>query len=165
MNQNLIVHHDQAGAEAHIERLSGRVAELEQENALLEEALHRNGRMFEALLSNGCDGITLTGPDRRIVQVIKGLTGIDAASLSGVLIDSLAMPEDRQAIVDAYHKLLHGLCGKITIAIRVVRANGAIVLHTATLTDMLDDPSVQGIVWNYSAQPLHEPIVIARSEE
>jgi PAS domain S-box-containing protein len=156
MNPNLTVHNDQADAESRIERLSVRVAQLEEENVQLEEVLRRNSRMFEALLSNGCDGITLTGPDRRIVRVIKGLTGIDAASLAGVSIESLAVPEDRQTIVDAYDRLLQGVCGKITIAIRVRRANGDVVVHKATLTDMLDDPNVHGIVWNYSAQPLSE---------
>jgi PAS domain-containing protein len=136
-----------------LEMLSGRVAELEAETKLLEEVLSRNTRMFEALLSNGNDGITLTGPDRRIVRVVKGLTGIDPASLAGQLVDSLAVPEDRPIIVDAYRQLLGG-CGSIRIAIRVPRADGTIAMHTATLTDMLDDTDVQGIVWNYSAHAL-----------
>jgi diguanylate cyclase (GGDEF)-like protein/PAS domain S-box-containing protein len=85
------------------------------------------------------------------VRVIKGLTGFDGGSLSGKLIDSLAVPEDRQIIVDAYRELLQGHCGKIDIAVRVPLPNGAIVLHSATLTDMLDNPDVHGVVWNYSA--------------
>jgi PAS domain-containing protein len=153
MNQNL-VREDPADAEATIQSLSEQVAQLEQENTLLEQALQHNFRIFDALLRNGEQGITLTGPDRRIVRVIKGLTGIDPTTLCGVLIDSLAVPEDRQNIVDAYDQLLHSLCGKVTIAVRVPRADGTIVLHRATLTDMLDDPNVQGIVWNYSEHPL-----------
>jgi PAS domain-containing protein len=140
-----------ADAAEQIQSLSEQVAELEQKNRWLEEVIDRNVKLFEALLSNGHDGITLTGPDRRIVRVVKGLTGIDPTMLSGVLIDSLAVPEDRASIVEAYDQLLHGFCGKVTIAVRVLCADGARVLHSATLTDMLDNPNVQGIVWNYSA--------------
>ena len=149
MDPNLTLHE----AEAQILSLSERVSQLEQENNRLQEVLCRNSRMFTALISNSNDGITLTGPNRRIVRVIKGLTGIEPVSLSGVLIDSLAIPEDRPVIVDAYRQLLQGSCGKITIAVRVPRANGSVALHTATLTDMLDNPDIQGIVWNYSAEP------------
>jgi PAS domain-containing protein len=147
---------DQAESEQRIQELSERVAELEHDNMQLDEVLSRNTRMFEALLCNGAEGITLTGPDRRIVRVIKGLTGIDPASLTGRPIESLAVPEDRQCIVDAYGRLLQGDCGKIAILVRVTLPDGAIALHRATLTDMLDNPNVQGIVWNYSTYPFLE---------
>src|SRR5580698_11390663 len=119
--------------------LNERVDQLEEENILLEQVIGRNSRMVEALLRNGRDGITLTGPDRRIVRVVKGLTGFDTDSLAGVLVESLAVPEDRQTIVDAYRQLLQGHCRKINIVVRVPLADGTIVMHTATLTDMLDD--------------------------
>ena len=141
---------DRSGA-GETTRLSEQISQLEQENVQLEEALRRNTRIFEALVSNGHGGIALTGPDMRIVRVVKGLTDIDAAFLIGKRIDSLAVPEDRHIISDAYDRLLKGRCGKIGIAIRVPRAGGTVALHTATLTDMLDDPDVQGIVWNYSS--------------
>jgi len=156
MNPNPAIDGDRAESEEHIQQLSERVAQLEQDNMLLEEVLSRNSRMFEALLSNGADGITLTGPDRRIVRIIKGLTGIDPASLAGLPIETLAIPEDRQCIVDAYRQLLRGDCGKVAILVRVALPDGASVLHRATLTDMLDNPNVQGIVWNYSTYPFLE---------
>jgi PAS domain S-box-containing protein len=143
---------DREEPETRIRALADRVAQLESENTLLEETLQRNHRMFEALLRNCQHGITLTGPDRRIVRVVKGLTGIDPTSLQGQLIDSLAVPEDRQTIVDAYRTLLSGACARVDIVVRVLRADGTTAVHMATLTDMLDDTNVQGIVWNYSAR-------------
>jgi PAS domain S-box-containing protein len=157
MNLNLTSQSDPAEADARMHRLSERVAQLEDENMLLEDGLRRNSRMFRALLGNGRDGITLTGPDRRIVRVVKGLTGIDAASLPGALIDSLAVPEDRQIIVAAYQQLLYRGCGTIMILVRLRQADGTVVRYTVTLTDMLDNPDVQGIVWNCSARPSAEP--------
>jgi len=156
MNPTLAINGDRAESEEHIQQLSEQIAELERNNMLLEEALCRNTRMFEALLGNGRDGITLTGPDMRIVRVLKGLTGIDADVLIGKPIDSLAVPDDREIISDAYRQLLQGRSGRIRIAVRVPRADGTIVLHTAVLTDTLDDPNVQGIVWNYSTHPFLE---------
>lgn len=157
MNPNPGIDSDRAESEEHIQQLSERVAELEQDNMLLEEVLRRNTRMFEALLSHGQDGITLTGPDMRIVRVVKGLTGIDAAGLIGRPIDTLAVPEDRQIVSDAYHQLLQGHCGRIRIAVRAPQADGTIALYKATLSDMLDDPNVQAIVWNYTSHPAPEP--------
>jgi PAS domain-containing protein len=150
MNSNPALYSSPAVAESEIQDLSARVAQLEEEKMLLEEALRRNFRMFEALLSKGHDGITLTGPDRQIVRVIRGLTGIDPDSLPGTLIESLVVPEDRQTVVDAYRELLESRCGEAKIVIRMTKADGSIALLAVTLTDMLDNPDVQGIVWNYS---------------
>jgi PAS domain-containing protein len=152
MDRTICIDRDEP--ETRIRALADQVAQLESENILLEETLQRNNRMFAALLRNCQHGITLTGPDRRIVRVIKGLTGIDPTSLQGQLIESLAIPEDRQTIVDAYRTLLSGDCARLEIVVRVPRADGTIAVHMATLTDMLDDTNVQGIVWNYSAQTL-----------
>jgi len=134
----------------HIERLSEQIARLEEENELLEEALGRNTRMFEALLRESDQGIALTGPDRTIVQVVKGLTGICTTSVAGRPLESLAVPEDREIILEAYRQLLEGEQQRVGLVIGVPRADGEVVRLAATLTDMLDDPCVLGIIWNYS---------------
>lgn len=69
--------------EMELQRMTERAAQLEEENLRLEEVLERNTRIFAELLSNGDAGITLTGPDRRIVKVIKGLSGVDPARSPG----------------------------------------------------------------------------------
>lgn len=140
--------------EQQLEQLYERAAELEDANSRLEETLRRNSRIFEDLLSNGEVGITLTAPDRRIVKVVKGVTGFDPASLVGCDVESLVVPEDRAIIRDAYRRLLGGSCQKVRILVRIPHADGTVVLHTATLTDMLANPDIQGIVCNYSACPL-----------
>src|SRR6202035_797312 len=91
-----------------------------------------------------------TGPDRRIVRVVKSLTDRDPASLVGQLIELLAVPEDRQRIIDAYLRLLKDRCETVDVIFRVPQADTAVTLFTATLTDMLDNPNIQGIVWNYA---------------
>jgi PAS domain S-box-containing protein len=141
------------GSDETIEKLTARISELEEENANLQwlkEEMRRNNALFEAILANSCQGITLTSPDRRILKVVQGLTGRRAGELAGVLVESLAVPEDHDIVIEAYRKLLRRECGKITIELRVPRADETIAWFSATLTDMLDDPNVQCIVWNYT---------------
>jgi PAS domain S-box-containing protein len=138
--------------EALIDQLREQMSALIEENAnlrLLDDVLRRNNALFEALLAHSSVGITLTGPDRRIVRVVQGLTGFSPADLSGVLIESLAVPEDRAVIVEAYRLLMSRSCQQVKREIRVARADGAVRRFAVTLTDMLDDQNVQGIVWNY----------------
>lgn len=136
-----------------IEKLTARISELEEANAnlqFLDEAMQRNNALFEAVLANSCQGITLTGPDRRILKVVRGLTGRAAGELQGVLVESLVVAEDHEIIIEAYRKLLRRACAKVIIEFRVPRVDGTIAWFSATVTDMLDDPNVQCIVWNYT---------------
>jgi hypothetical protein len=147
----------QSEADTQTQSLFERIVQLERENLQLQEALDHNRRLFGALIRNGCHGITLTGPHRRIVQVFKGLTGFDVGALPGKLIDSLAIPEDRQAIVDAYRNLMQRKSRQIVLTVRFPQANGVIMRVIATVTDMLDDVDVMGIVWNYSLDTSFDP--------
>jgi PAS domain S-box-containing protein len=144
------------GGELEFQLLAERAAELEEENLRLEETLRRNSRVFRELLIAGEAGITLTGPDRRIVRVIKGVTGIDPETLVGQPIDATVAPEDRETVVEAYRQLLEGRRGKVRIVVRVRNSEGNIALYDATLTDMLENPDIQGIVCNYSKVPVLE---------
>jgi hypothetical protein len=137
---------------ARMEEMNERIGELVEENVRLkrlEDVVKRNNALFEALVMNGNDGIALTGPDRRILKVVRGLSGFDTSSLPGALVDSVAIPEDRPIVVEAYRRLLSGSCKSTKIEIRAQHADSRIALHSATLTDMLDNPNVMGIVWNY----------------
>jgi PAS domain S-box-containing protein len=137
---------------AQIESLNRLVSELVEENAnlqLLDDTLRRNTALFEALLANSADGVTLTGPDRRILRVVKGLTGFAPEELRGALVESVVVPEDQHMLVNCYRQLLNRSCQKAEFAVRAFRPNGSIVYLAGTLTDMLDDPNVQAIVFNY----------------
>jgi len=133
------------------EQLQEKLAELEEENQRLEDTLRRNSRVFEELLVNGDQGITVTGPDRRIVRVIRGLTGVEPASLVGMPAEMRVVEEDRPAVIDAYRKLLERTCQRVRIVVRLRHADGTAVPYSLTLTDMLENPYIQGIVCNYAA--------------
>ena len=128
------------------------VSKLEEDNGnllLLDGALRRNTALFDALLANSADGVMLTGADRRILRVVRGLLGFTPGELNGALLDSLVLPEFQEILVAAFRRLLDRSCRKIALDMRAPRADGFIACISGTLTDMLDDPNVQAIVFNY----------------
>ncbi len=138
--------------ELKIDELTEQVAELMEQNAnlrLVDAAMRRNTALFEALLANAGVGIALTGPDRRIVRVVRGLTGFRKEEVVGTLIESVVLPEDQPGVLACYQLLLSRSRTQINRRFLVRRADGAVRCFSVTLTDMLDDPNVQGIVWNY----------------
>jgi PAS domain S-box-containing protein len=153
METNAVAAHVCPDCAAQIETLTGLVSELIEENGnlqLLDVALHRNTALFEALLANSVDGVMLTGADRRILRVVRGLTGFAPGELNGSLIESTLLPEDREIMVHCYRRLLDRRCAKTEFEVRAYRPDGSIVYLSGTLTDMLDDPNVQAIVFNYA---------------
>jgi PAS domain S-box-containing protein len=143
----------QADLQTRIDELTGQISELVEENAnlrLLDAVVRRNTALFEALLANNSEGIALTGPDRRVLRVVKALSGLAAGDLTGLLVDALAIPEDRDLVIDSFRQLLRRKCAKTRTEIRVPRADGSIARFSLTLTDMLDDSNVQCIVLNYA---------------
>lgn len=133
-----------------VEELTTRISDLMEENLrLLNETMDRNNALFEALLANSGAGIALTGPDRRILRVVRGLTGFNTQDLTGTLIESLAIPDDQPVIIECYRELLSRSCCQVKREIRVSRSDGTVGRFSITLTDMLDDPNVQAFVWNY----------------
>ena len=147
---------DTGRVELELQLLAERAAELEEENRRLDEALRRNSRVFQELLVTSDAGITLTGPDRRIVRVIRGVTRIDPGVLAGKYIDEMVVPEDRGVVVEAYRQLIEGRRGKVRIFVRLRNAGGDVTLYRATLTDMLENPDIQGILCNYARYPFPE---------
>ena len=116
---------------------------------ILEEALARNTALFRAMLSHSRDGVLLTGPDGRIVHVVRSLLGYEAEGLPGTSVEDMVHPEDRPSVRDCYRRLLDRACGSVDIEARVLRGDASYAWVAATVTDMLDAPEVQAIVCNY----------------
>ena len=138
---------------ARMEQLDGLVCQLEDENRnlrLLEEALRRNRAWFAAVLANNANGVTLTGPGRRILRVVRALTGVVPGEVPGALLESLLVPEDQHILVECYRDLLERRCGQAKFEVRALRPDGSIQYLAGVLTDQLDNPDVQAIVCNYS---------------
>jgi len=116
----------------------------------LQEALDRNTRLFDAMLSHSRDAIVLTGPDGGIVRIVRSVAGYGPVEMAGVTVDTLVHPEDRDTVRDCYRRLLTRESASIQLEVRILRSNGSFFWAEAVVTDMLDVPDVQAIVCNYT---------------
>jgi PAS domain S-box-containing protein len=116
----------------------------------LQKALDRNARLFDAMLSHSRDGIVLTGPDGRIVRMVRSMAGYGPVELAGLPVEMLIHPEDRDTVRDCYRRLLSRAAASIEDEVRILRPDGSFLWTEVTVTDMLDVPEVQAIVCNYS---------------
>jgi PAS domain S-box-containing protein len=116
---------------------------------VLKEALARNTALFRAMLSHSRDAVLLTGPEGRIVRVVRSILGYEADGLTGTNVADLVHPEDRPLVRDCYRRLFERACDSVEVEVRALRGDGGFTWVEATVTDMLDAPEVQAIVCNY----------------
>jgi len=116
----------------------------------LQETLDRNTRLFDAMLAHSRDGILLTGPDGRIVRIVRSLAGYGPIELAGMLLDTIIHPDDHEKLRACYRRLVSRMSASEEIEVRAMRIDGSYIWVDATITDMLDVPDVQAIVCNYS---------------
>lgn len=104
-----------------------RISELEETVAnlrRLEATIARNARTFEALLGASHDGIALTGADGHIIRVVRSILGYPPNVLNGIPIADLVHPEDRDAILDCYGRLVLDRTQRARCEVRVQKARG-----------------------------------------
>jgi PAS domain S-box-containing protein len=130
----------------------------------LEETLHRNTALFNALLSHSRDAILLTGPDGRIVRIARSISGYGPRELDGTPVESLIYVEDREIVRDCYRRLLSRVESSIDVEVRGLLSDGSFVWIEATFTDMLDHPDVQAIVCNYRDITIRKEHELAMAE-
>jgi PAS domain S-box-containing protein len=130
----------------------------------LEETLHRNTALFNALLSHSRDAVLLTGPDGRIVRVARSISGYGPRELDGTPIEALIYVEDREIVRDCYQRLLSRAESSIDVEMRGLLSDGSFVWIEATFTDMLDHPDVQAIVCNYRDITIRKKHELAMAE-
>jgi PAS domain S-box-containing protein len=138
---------------AHCQEYSERICELEDRNQtlkLIEETLHRNIALFQAMLSRSKEGVALIGPNRNIVRMVHSFAGYAPAEVSGIFVENLVHPDDRAIIVDCYRQVVDHPGASVEFEVRALGADGSFMWVEGTLTDMLDDPNVQAIVCNYA---------------
>jgi PAS domain S-box-containing protein len=102
------------------------------------------------MLTHSRDGIVLTGPDGRIVRIVRSLVGYGPTEVAGLPVEMLVHPEDRDTVRDCYRRLLSRAAASIETEVRILRPDGSSFWVEVTVTDMLDVPDVQAIVCNYS---------------
>jgi PAS domain S-box-containing protein len=133
------------------QRFRERVSELEAENASLRQldaTISRNTRLVQALLNRRHDGILLITPQLTFLRVVHSVLGNADQSLAGSSVLLSIHPEDRTGVCAAFSSLLREAGQTVVCECRVGDKNGQWCWMEVEMTDMLDDPDVQAIVFN-----------------
>ena len=132
-------------------QLHDRVAELEAENAALrqlQETVRRNAKIFEAVLSKSHEGFLLISPQLTFLRAIHSVLGNRNEDVVGRSLLAKIHPEDGAQVTEAFVHLLANPSQSATVECRVSDPEGEWHWMEVEMTDMLDDPDIQAVVWN-----------------
>jgi PAS domain S-box-containing protein len=134
------------------EQLEARVAQRTAELAQVNENLRKSERRFRALIEHGSDSIALIDADNRILYLspaVANVEGYQPEELLGRLGTEHTHPDDLPVIAAAVEKLLAQPGKPIPVIWRRRHKEGHWIWLEGVATNLLDDPSVGGIVTNY----------------
>ena len=134
-----------------MQQLRDRIAALESENARLrhlEETVRRNARLFEALLTKSQDGLLLVTPQMTFLKMVHSPLGNTDQALAGHSVLPLIHPDDREGFQKVFSHLLANPSEAVCYECRVSGNDGCWHWMEVEMTDLLDDPDVQAIVFN-----------------
>lgn len=118
---------------------------VDQVTALLE----RNEARFRAMVRDSNDIMAIVDPHGRLVYaspVTERILGLDIDPLIGTDVFDLIHPDDRDAARRAFQFTREGKEGADRVEVRLRRRDGTWRVVEAVATNLLDDPSVEGIV-------------------
>jgi PAS domain S-box-containing protein len=132
------------------QRLVGEI----NERKAAEQALRESEQRFRALVHHASDVFTVIGADAVIryqSPAIEQVLGHPAEGLIGRSLLDLIEPDDREAASDLFERARRGNGAPTVGELRMcpVGDDLAPLRFEMTATDLLDEPTVQGIVLNY----------------
>ncbi len=125
---------------------------LRLERKQTEDDLIKSERRFRALIEHGRDNISLLGADGTLLwesPATDRTLGYSQDQFIGHNMFELVHPDDLDRVRDLYVKLVHEPGGLQQGSFRLQHASGAWRWVEATVTNLLDEPSVNAIVVNY----------------
>jgi PAS domain S-box-containing protein len=117
-----------------------------------EESLHASERRFRALIESSSDAIALFGPDGTILYgspATARILGYTSEEFVGRNAFDLIRDEDRGYVRERLAESLRHPGEQVAVHARVLRRDGSWRFLEGVFTNLLDDPSVGGIVNNY----------------
>ncbi|MDQ1385804.1 MAG: hypothetical protein QOG65_3183, partial [Actinomycetota bacterium] len=106
--------------------------------------------LLGAIVERGSALILVTdraGAVRYVNPTAATVLGVDPEDLCGRAIGDLMHPEESRATAAALSRVASGAAHRETIAIHLARGRGRWRAVEATMTNMLDDPSVGGVLF------------------
>ena len=120
---------------------------------LAEEKVEQNERRFRCLVENSGDGVTIFCPDGHPLYVSSAITkllGYTEEEAMQLNLFSLIHPNEEEAIKKIWKKIIDSpgipYTGNVC---RILHKNGSWRWFEGTITNMLHDPSIGGIVDNF----------------
>jgi PAS domain S-box-containing protein len=137
-----------------VQQLHERLAELEAENAALrqlQETVRRNAKIFQAVLTKSHEGFLLVTPQLTFLRAIHSVLGNRNEDVVGRSLLAKIHPEDAAHVTECFVHLLAAPSQSVTVECRVSDSQGEWHWMEVEMTDMLDDPDIQAVVWNARA--------------
>ena len=116
---------------------------------LLEETIRRNARVFQALLYRNQEGIVLVTSEMILLRVVHPILNHTESELIGLSPLSFVHPDDAASLQRAFSQLLAGQEKTAVCEFRAADSDGSWRWLELHMTDLLDDPDVAAILFNY----------------
>ena len=126
--------------------------ELEHTVQVRTEQLYKSEQRFKALLENSIDAISLTDRNGEIIYQspsVERMTGYSLLDQEQHKLSEFLHQEDRKHVREVVLDLLHKPGTSVPILFRLQHKNGHFIWIEGTVTNLLQDKSVQAVVYNF----------------
>ena len=126
--------------------------DLEQKVQQRTEELFKSEQRFKALLENSIDAITLTDPDGNIIYQspsVERMTGYSIRDRKNQSMSEFIHPADRERSESLLSGLLQTPGSSMPLLFRFMHREKHFIWIEGTVTNLLDDKSVEAIVYNF----------------
>ena len=117
-----------------------------------EEALKEREEHFRALIENSLDGFAILNGDLSIhyeSPSAERILGLKLEELIGKSVLDLIHPDDREKVIKTFRRLAKHPAQAVPAVIRLLHKDGTWHIMEGTANNLLNNPTVNGIVINY----------------
>ena len=133
-------------------RAALREKQLRADRERAEQALQRSEKRFRAMVEKSAEGVLLIRPDMVIIyasQSVERLLGDTPDELIGQALIDRVHPDYRQRLLDTMVQVLQGPGRVATAETMLKHKDGSWRWIERTTSNLLDDPNVRGVVYNF----------------
>lgn len=132
--------------------LVNRLRQIDYERRATKQRLSSHDSRYRAMLAYSSDGLAVTDAGLRLVELgvqNERLTGYSVDErLGGSMLD-LVIDEDRGSLLEAYNRVVRLPDEPARFHVRIRRRDGELRLMNATVRNLLNDPDLEGFVFNF----------------
>jgi PAS domain S-box-containing protein len=132
--------------------LVNRLRQIDYERRATKERLSSHDSRYRAMLAYSSDGLAVTDAGLRLIELgvqNERLTGYPSDERIGGSMLDLVIDEDRGSLLEAYNKAVRMPDEPARFHVRIRRRDGEVRLMNATARNLLNDPDLEGFVFNF----------------